>query len=359
VAITFDKPISSALILYDEYPSSMDVQELPMRIPARSRVSYQQYRLRPMVRGQAHFKPMRLRANSPLGLWRFTRRCGDAESVCVYPNFSAVARFNEIALEHRTSEVGIRRVQRRGEGLEFHQLREYRVGDTMRQIDWKATSRKRQLISREYQDERDQRVVFLLDCSRRMRAKDDDLSHFDHSLNAMLMLSHIALRSGDSVGLLSLSEQSRWLPPRKGVGTVNRILNSIYDLEASTQGTDFSSAAEELCQRLTRRTLIIVLTSLRREDIEDLMPSIEILKKRHLILVANLRQDKLARVLRSEVSDFRGAMRYFGTWQHDHDRERVRETLVRRGVMAVDATPNQLIPRLVNQYYAIKRSGTL
>ena len=71
-----------------------------------------------------------------------------------------------------------------------------------------VTARRRQeLVSREYQDERDQRVIFLLDCSRRMRTKDGDLSHFDHSLNAMILLSHVALRGGDVHGAVNAWER--------------------------------------------------------------------------------------------------------------------------------------------------------
>jgi uncharacterized protein (DUF58 family) len=93
--------------------------------------------------------------------------------------------------------------RRRGEGTDFHQLRDYREGDSLRQIDWKA-SRARRLISRDYQDERNQQVMLLLDTGRRMlpasaRRRD---SHFDHVLNASLVLAYLALRQGDAVGLL-------------------------------------------------------------------------------------------------------------------------------------------------------------
>ena len=71
--------------------------------------------------------------------------------------------------------------------MEFHQLREYRQGDPQRAIDWKATSRTQRLIAREYEEEKDQRVLLVIDCGRRMAAKDDDLSHFDHALNAGLL----------------------------------------------------------------------------------------------------------------------------------------------------------------------------
>ena len=72
-----------------------------------------------------------------------------ADEVRVYPDFRAVSRFALLALDDRQSQMGIHMRRRRGEGTEFFQLREYREGDSMRQIDWKATSRRLQLISRE------------------------------------------------------------------------------------------------------------------------------------------------------------------------------------------------------------------
>ncbi|MCL8396369.1 DUF58 domain-containing protein, partial [Pseudomonas aeruginosa] len=59
--------------------------------------------------------------------------------------------------------VGAHVKRRRGEGTDFHQMREYRVGDSLRQLDWKATARARKLISREYQDEKNQQLLLMLD----------------------------------------------------------------------------------------------------------------------------------------------------------------------------------------------------
>ncbi|MDP1165310.1 DUF58 domain-containing protein, partial [Klebsiella pneumoniae] len=89
-------------------------------------------------------------------------------------------------------------------------------GDEIRQVDWKATARQQRLISREYQDERDQEVLFMLDTGRRMRAMDGEASHFDHSLNALLLTSYIALGAGASVGVLGFAGSCRWVKPVKG-----------------------------------------------------------------------------------------------------------------------------------------------
>jgi len=151
--------------VFDDHPIGAQSTGLPIEIRLeRGLTSRASYRLRPMTRGDAHFHSAHVHSYSPLGLWKVASRSGGETAVRVYPNFAAVSRYSLIATDHHTAQVGIKLRPRRGEGLEFHQLREYRLGDSMRQVDWKATARKNQLISKEYQDERDQQILFLVDC---------------------------------------------------------------------------------------------------------------------------------------------------------------------------------------------------
>lgn len=360
VELEIPAALPSPLRVGDRPPPSAQTRGLPLVLAVdRPGVVRAVYDVRPLERGDAGFAPFQLQGSSPLRLWRFTAEAGDAAEVRVYPDFSAVTRFRTLELEHETRLAGGRLRRRRGEGLEFQQLREYRVGDASRQIDWKATSRHQQLIAREYQDERDQRVVFLLDCSRRMRARDDALSHFDHGLNAMVLLAHVALRAGDAVGMLAAAEPPRWLPPRKGVSTVERILDSVYDLEPSTLGMDFRGAAEELCRRQPRRCLVVLLTNVRDEDVEDLAPGIALLRRRHLVMLASLRPEGIDAELGRSVHDFHSALRQLGAWEDACRREASLERLRAGGCLAVDATPSVLHAQLVGGYHAIKRSGAL
>ena len=129
----------------------------------------------------------------------------------VYPNFRASAHFALLAAENQSRTTGVKQRQRRGAGLEFAELREYAQGDMPRHIDWKATARRRKLTTRAFRDEQDQQLVLLLDCGRRLRAVDDGQAHFDHALNAALLLAWVALRQGDRVGLLTFGGRDRFL----------------------------------------------------------------------------------------------------------------------------------------------------
>ncbi len=350
----------SGVELIDGVPDSVEVAGLPLALdPERGDVQRAAYRVRPLARGDATFGTATLRALSPLGLWRYTARLGEAEAVRVYPNFAATTRFDELVQAARTRDVGIKRQRLRGEGLEFHQLREYRAGDSIRQIDWKATSRKRELISREYEAEHDQRIVFLLDCSRRMRTKDGALSHFDHGLNAMILLAHVALKGGDAVGLLSFGEERRWTPPAKGAATVSRLLHRVYDLEPTTLGVDFRGAAEELGRRQRRRSMVVLLTHLRPEDEADVLPALELLRRRHFVLVADLHPVELDERLMRDPEDLGEAFTALGAWEALLDRRAMHERLRAQGIRTLDVSPATLGPALVSRYLEAKRGGGL
>ncbi|WP_241086137.1 DUF58 domain-containing protein [Candidatus Vondammii sp. HM_W22] len=168
-------------------------------------------------------------------------------------------------------------------------VREYRAGDSLRQIDWKATSRYRKLISKEYQDERDQQVVFMLDCGRRMRHAETGRMHLDEALNAMLLLAHAAAERGDAVGFLPFGGSRRWLPPRKGGNLVRQLLYRTYDLESTLSAADYLVAAGELMSLRQRRALVIIITNTRDEESADLITGVQMLKRKHLVVVANLR----------------------------------------------------------------------
>ena len=317
------------------------------------------YRIRPLSRGDAVFSEAVLLASSPAGIWRYTAPIGERATTRVYPNFAAISRFDELVHAARTRDTGVKRVRRRGEGLEFHQLREYRAGDALRQVDWKATSRKRELISREYEAEHDQRVVFVIDCSRRMRAKDGDLSHFDHSLNAMILLAHVALKGGDAVGLMSFGVEQRWLPPAKGAATVHRLLHGVYDLEPTTLGTDYRGVAEELSRLQRRRSMVILLTQLHEEDVDELLPAVRMLRRRHFVLVADLRSALVDELLARDPRDLGETFASMSAWQQRLDRRELHERLRGEGVRALDVSPQGLGPALVSSYYEAKHGGTL
>jgi uncharacterized protein (DUF58 family) len=346
--------------VHDHYPASFECRGMPRRVSLKPREWIElAYEARPLARGEAAFAPAELRMSSPFGLWQATRRAGEAMPARIYPNFRALARYTLLATDNRLSQIGVLQVRRRGEGMEFHQLREYREGDPPRAIDWKATARTARLISREYEEEKDQRVLLVIDCGRRMASKDGELSHFDHTLNAALLLAHVALRQGDAVGMLTMGGISRYCEPRKSIGAVHAILNRAYDIEPTLAVPDYQQAARDVMVRQRRRTLVIMLTNLRDEDDDTLLPALKLLRARHLVVLASLREAILSRALTARVDSFDRAVTHAAAADYLAARERAFRKIETAGAITLDVEPERLPIALVNRYLGLKREGRL
>ncbi|QBZ91572.1 DUF58 domain-containing protein [Pseudomonas viciae] len=346
--------------VFDHVPDGLDFENLPLSVALQPGQHNQVgYRLRPLKRGHFTFAQCEINLPSPLGLWTDKRLLDAIDETRVYPDFARLYEGQLLAVDNWLSQLGIRQRQRRGQGQEFHQLREFREGDSLRQIDWKATARHRTPIAREYEDERDQQIIFMLDCGRRMRSQDGELSHFDHALNACLLLSYTALRQGDAVGLGTFaSEQPRYLAPVKGTGQLNVLLNTVYDLDSSQRPADYQAAVTQLLARQKRRALVVLVTNLRDEDDEELLAAVKRLGQHHRVLVASLREEALDRLRQVPVQTLPEALAYCGTVDYVNARAELHQQLGAHGIPTLDARPSELGAQLVTQYLAWKKAGT-
>ncbi|CDZ95895.1 DUF58 domain-containing protein [Pseudomonas saudiphocaensis] len=349
------------LDLFDHLPAGMEFEHLPRSLTlSHGEQAELTYRVRPEHRGLFSARRCEVRLYGPLGLWRQRRLLPLESQARVYPDFTRLHGASLMAVDSWLSRLGVSRHPRRGLGLDFHQLRDYREGDTLRQIDWKATARKRSPIAREFQDERDQQILLMLDCGRRMRSQDGTLSHFDHALNASLLLGYVALRQGDALGLYSFAtEQRRFIPPAKGREQLNTLLNGVYDLAETLQPADFSRAASDVLERQKRRALVIILSNLRDEDDQELLDAVRRLSGRHRVLVASLREPIIDTLRQQPVNGFQDALNYCGTLDYLNARDRLHERLQAHGVPVLEALPHEIGPQLIGRYLAWKRGGVI
>ncbi len=347
-----------ALSITDSPPSQIEWQGLPLKISVSTgEFAEINYHITPLHRGLAEFGQVCCRILSPWKLWEKKFFYGKPEQTKIYPNYKPLFRSPFVNSEQLYIDWGIRLRQRRGEGTDFHQLRDFRVGDSLRQVDWRATARFNRPISREYQEERDQQVVFLLDCGRRMRAKDGNISHFDHALNALLLSSFIALRQGDSVGLLSFAGQTRWVAPIKGKSQISHLLDQIYDLHSTLETTDYLEVAQQIISRQPKRSLIIFISSIEPEDRDDLGKATKLLSQHHLVMVASMRQQALTDIQHSEITTLEDALKYCGASQQSQKQAALHSELRSDHIIVTDTQPSQMHISLINEYMALKRGG--
>lgn len=344
----------------DHFPEFCRAKDLPAFVDLEpEQASHVHYKIKAVERGGLTLNKCELWINSELGFLRKREITPCVSFSKIYPNYRSIMNYTLLSTDQKTSQLGIRQRQQRGDGLEFHQLREYRMGDSLRQIDWRATSRLQKIISKDYQQERDQNIIFLLDSGRRMRTKDGDLSHFDQALNATLLVASIALRQGDAVGLKVFGGKDRFLLPKKGPSSINAMLNNVYDLHPTNRASDLIGAAESLNHQFKKRSLVIIVSNVRAEDEMELKTAVSSLKKHHLVMLANLKEQILQDVLTEQVYQIDDALKFAQTISYLQQRDKLHRTLTHDGVIAIDSLPDHLAVNMVNQYFDIKRSGRL
>ena len=360
LTVTSRRPGITHLDIFDHVPTSFHVRGQPSASTQRhGQRTTIQYEVKPVARGDNSFAGTDLLVLSNLGLWKRRFFLPGRDEVRVYPNFAEVAHYTLLARNDNLEQLGIRHNRRRGQGNDFLELREYREGDTFRQIDWKATSKRQKLISREYHDERDQQLIFLVDCGRRMRQIEDGQAHLDQALNAMLLLTYVAARQGDAVGFLAFGGADKWVKPRKGANTVNHILGQAYDLPSSNDTADYLSVARRLLEMQRRRALVVIMSNTRNEDLDDLLQAIGLMSRRHLVVLGDLLEPGLERVMHSRVTTLDRALCFQEVLDYLERRRKNHELLTHAGAVCFDTNARELPARLVNRYLDIKRTGSL
>ncbi|HEV7611608.1 MAG TPA: DUF58 domain-containing protein [Steroidobacteraceae bacterium] len=354
--------------LFQEYAdAALSTRGLPMRFELGPRQQeILEIEITPTMRGVKRFEAAGIRLRSRLGLFDLGWRIGVPESRRVFPNFETQARFAWLAGDRRIPSTGLRSVQRRGSGTDFDQLVDYQAGDPIRHIDWKATEKHHRPIVRKFQDERDQDVMILLDCGRRMRADDTQLglgtTHFDQCLNALMLVAFVALSHGDAVGAMTFGtaeESQKRFAPRKGRHTLNALMTELADVEPTATYSDYERAAADCLSPRRKRGLIVMITNSRNEDAPALCAALALLRTRHAVIVANLREAVVDRISEQPLAEPHSALECAAAQDYVQARDRLLRRIAMSGVRTVDCTPERLGVELVNRYEVLKRTGSI
>lgn len=306
-------------------------------------------------RGQHRFGPVTVRWGSPLGLWERQQRIPVESALRVYPDFQQLRAYGlDTTLAAQRMPVRVRR--RPGGENEFERLRPYVPGDPYRHIDWKATARRREFTTREFGQESNQNVIFLLDAGRMMSARSGGLTAFDHALNAAMMMGQVALRHGDRVGLLAFDSAIRaWLPPKGGARSGSRLIRATYDVFPSLEEPDYGLAFRYLSQRVRRRSLVVLLTSVVDEvNAEMANATVAAMSGRHLTMSVWLRDTDVDELLEQPAAHPLDTWKRAAAAELAHWRERSLASLRARGPLVVDCAPGELTPALLGRYLEIK-----
>jgi uncharacterized protein (DUF58 family) len=341
----------------DDIPQEFEPSptEFVLRLAPRSRVTVH-YELKPTRRGAFTLNQINLRVRSPLGLWQRLLVYPQVSELQVYPDMKQLAEYAILARTNRLSLMGVRRTRRVGLENDFERLRDYTLDDNYKYIDWRASARRLKLTVKDFQTSQSQRIIFLLDCGRLMTNESSGLSLLDHSLNAALLLSYVALRQGDSVGMIAFADRIlSFVPPRGGMKQMNQLLHASFNRFPDLVESRYDDAFLYLNTHCKKRSLVVLLSNVIDEvNAHQIESYLRNLVGRHLPLGVILRDHQLFDAAdRDPTTDdqlFRAAAAAeILTWRHQ-----VLRDLEHHGVLALDVFPEDMTAPLVNSYLEIK-----
>ena len=352
---TSQRPLN--LTLRDEYPPEFpaDATLLSTTLEPEA-VEELIYHVRPLKRGDYQFGRINLRYDSVLKLFQRQAEVPFEELVKVYPNILETRKYDMLARRGLLNELGLRTSRLYGSGTEFERLRDYTPDDEFRRINWRATARRNKLITAEYETERAQHIICILDTGRLMRPPIGQIAKLDYAINTALLLAYVATLKGDYIGMLSFADHpGRFLSPRRGKHQFYQMLEMLYNLPSQPVESDYGRAMAYLSLKNKRRSLLLIFTDLSTTDAaRPLIEHLGRLAKTHVVMCVVMSDPNVIQHAGQPIlTDSHVYERAVAEMLLD-ERQLVLDTLQQAGVYTVDVPADKLSIAVINKYLELK-----
>lgn len=334
------------------------------------------YRLTPLRRGIYQFVDIHLQCWGVLGLIVRRQRIPASAEIKVYPNLQAVRQYELLVKRGMLHQIGLKTSRQFGEGTEMERLREYSPDDDFRRIDWNATARQRKPIVREFETERSQDVVIMLDTGRLMASPilletstppaetsttQKAMLKLDYAINTTLMTAYVSMLKGDKVGLIAFADRiHQYLAPKPGKKQFLTMLETIYALPVHPVEPDFEEAFKYLASKQRRRALIILFTDILDSDsAEGIAAYVSQLSKHHLVVCVTLTDSGIVELAEQKTKDSKSVYQKAIADRLLQEKHATLEILRRQGVITIDVPAHQLTMAVVNKYLELKAKSRI
>ncbi len=174
----------------------------------------------------------------------------------------------------------------KGQGMEFEEVREYQPGDDIRSIDWNVTARMGHPFVKSFKEERELTIMLMLDISASSYFGTVNKLKSQIAAELCSVLAMSAIKNNDKVGLIAFTDKIEiFVPPRKGLSHVLRIIREAIFFRPENRGTDIPGALEYLSRTNRRRTVTFIISDFHAADFRK---PLGIANKRHDIIAVSI-----------------------------------------------------------------------
>jgi uncharacterized protein (DUF58 family) len=311
-------------------------------------------------RGMARFDRLWLRWTGPLGLVWHQRVVDTPNAFPILPDLRPVHRHGP-ALFRRHIADGMTMEVTRGEGSDFDSLVEYWPGMDRRSIDWKHSARNTKLLAKRYHSERNNQIVFLVDCGRQMCEPVGGIPRVDRLVAAMLLTGWLALKVGDRVAMHAFDSRPRIASGLVSGGRAFAELQRVAArIDYSGEETNYTYALASIAARLSRRSVVILFTEFTDEiSASFLLAGLRQMVEKHVVLVVVLRDEELESLADRRPTDSDDVTRAITASALLDERQLVLTGLRHLGAQVIEADHDGVSERLAQAYVDLKRKNVL
>ena len=348
--------------IIDEIPFQFQKRDflIERNIASRKNILFE-YILEPKERGEYSFGNLNIFAESPLGL--VSRRFTFQKDAMLpsYPSFIHLRKYELMALQNEFLLGGIKKVRKLGHTMEFEQIKEYVPGDDVRTINWKATSKRNQLMVNQFQDEKSQRIFMLIDTGRTMQMPFNGLSLLDYSINATMALSHIILKKNDRAGMMTFSKKAEnKIAADNKSGQLKKISQMLYNVQTNFYESDFNRLYQDVKFTIGQRSLILLFTNFETLDaVNRQMKYLRGIAKNHLLVIVFFKNSELQKVINSNPKNIQEVYDEIIAEKFEYEKKLIIQELRKYGIYSLYTLPENLNIEVINKYLEIKARGIL
>ncbi|WP_352419002.1 DUF58 domain-containing protein [Proteiniborus sp.] len=315
-----------------------------------------EFRVIPKKRGAFTFGKLHIRYDGYLKLCRKQFKSNIEKEYKVYPNLKDLRRHKLAAYNSLVHKDGSKRLKILGKGTEFESLREYVTGDEYRKINWNATARENKPIVNQYEPEKNQHVYVMIDTGRPMSYSIRGQSKLDIAINTGLLLCDIVNQNGDQSGLMAFNtEIEAFIPPGKGSGHRNRLMEALYHIEHSKATSNHEEAFFFFKGKERRRSLICLFTDFDTiEEAEDMIRVLPAISKNNIVIMVLINDEKLENIASMSVKKEEDAYIKSVAIEMLKDRKKLISILNTKGIMCIECKPEKITSDVINKYIYVK-----